>query len=609
MYTLFLAEFSRYRRWAFFLLLVQLGFWAFIARLGPLLSVGAGIRAASFLAVVLCALVFGFMQMRLHRRKNDWTYLIQRPIALRQIYLALAGAGLACLAIAVPTAWLIMVAGLDLLSNTVVDSRHYYHGIFAFFAGSCAYLAGSLIALSASRGTVLIIGSLTLVVTDISANTRLTLLIAIALIALLMYLNACAFKADPKVHFEKTAEIVFLSVPMQFGIAFVLLLLTSVFYHLPRFFIGNHPDNHPVAGAYNYLWSLDEKDRAAYLLKGSEGNGQQALIRQAQLADHVRLSHSLDRLPKRGQLHFLDDQISFVDSDRNTHWTFSHDLMLLQGNHTVSGAIQGFIGRRGFLDAADTISDNDQFATVPFLIADRFLQTPQRLYELDFEDRLLSVKFAVPGTDKLIQKPIFEEHFVALDGIENIYLFDSQDFAETQLMVSPEYTITHPPIYRDSAVIEMYRNVDGYLAVYHASQLQGFDTPGAKVIYAPLDGPAEILQDIVFPYRVHPAVIEHFDFAVSPVLNTSKQAIFRAINPDDRRFSTLAESVSAAMPASVLVTAILLTFASVFGIVFLARRIDLDRSRTVLWTLMALLLGLPALLSFGLMNRWHKQHV
>ncbi len=602
MYEIYKAEFLRYRTWALLVLLAQLSIALFLGRLGPLLEVGGTVRAISYLVIVIGSLGFGCLQMYLHRRKNDWTYLIQRPLAPYKIYLALAAAAISCIALALPAGWLIMVSGLDLFTNGVVDSRHYLHALFGCAAGVAAYLIGSLIMLSASRGAFLLIGLLALVVTDISDNTPLALLIALVLIAGLLYLNARSFKSDLSTHLQAKHAIVLMSVPMQFGIAFMLLLSTTVFYHIPRFVIGNHPDNNPVVGAYKYLWNLDEAGQVEYLLRDSDLPNKASLIRQAEIADYELLHSRPERFARRGQLHFLDEQNGITHADTNTHWAFSHDSMLLQGNSRATGEIIGYVGQNGFIDADAEPVAADRFGQVPYLIGDRYLQTLHALYEVDFSERLLTVKFALDGDDSFRKRPDFTDHFVAITSNKYLYLFDPEDFREEQETAIPDYAIPHPDMFSVGSHIGLYRMVDGFLLAYHDREYLAFNTPGAEIVYARLDGPVESLHVATFPVRAHPAPMQHFDYVVSPVLNVTRHAIFRAIDPTNTFFRSLRESAEMRMPKSVNVTALVFALCAVVGVALLARRIHLERSKTLLWLSMAVLFGLPALISFCLMN-------
>ena len=603
MYAIFNAEFLRYRKWAFMVLLAQLGIWIFVARLMPLLEAGAVIRSFSYLTIVFGSLGFGALQMYLHRRKNDWTYLIHRPLAPHKIYLALAGAGIACIALALPLGWLIMVAGLDISTNAVVDFRHYMHAFYSCSAAISAYLIGGLIIISASRGAFLLLGLLTLVLTDIPANTSVAFTIALILIAILLYLNASSFRPDPKIHLADKHTITLMSLPMQFGIVFILVLSTTVFYHIPRFMIGNHPDNNPEEGAYNYLWQLNEAEQVTHLLKDSNLPNKAALIRQADIADFEQLHSYREEFPIRGQLHFKDEQNGISHADTNSHWAFSHDSMVLQGNHIITGDIVGYFGMNGFIDADAMILATDRFDSVPFIIGDQYLQTRQTLYEIDFSERLLSIKFALDGKDSFRTRPNFRDNFVALTSENFLFLFDPEEFDEEQEPAFADYAIPHPEMHSPSAFMGLYRMVDGYLIVYHESEYNAFDSAGAEIVYARLGGSIESIHKIAFSVRVHPAPIQHFAYAVSPVLDVTKQALFRAIDPSNTRNRSLGESSAMPMPTSVQLTAAILALLAVVCVVILARRIQLERSRMTLWTVMAAIFGLPALISFGLMNK------
>ena len=89
MFELYKSEFSRYRKWSLILLGALLGVFLLVSKLKAILE-GDALQNFAFTAyAVMGGLIFGVVQMLLHKRTNNWTYLVHRPLSAHKIYAAL----------------------------------------------------------------------------------------------------------------------------------------------------------------------------------------------------------------------------------------------------------------------------------------------------------------------------------------------------------------------------------------------------------------------------------------------------------------------------------------------------------------------------------------
>lgn len=602
MFELFKSEFLRYRKWAIIAFVGQMAVWAFVAKIKPLLAPESAQSTIIMLFCVLGGVSFGAVQMVLNRRKNNWTYLIQRPVKTNHIYAALSGAAIVNMMIAVPLAWVVVVLGLDAFTDTVVDMRHYVFALFMLGTALTAYLIGSIAILSASKGAFALIFIMILWVFPKPESMTIYFTFMALVCGGLWYLNLKSFKPDLNTHVKTPLYTVLMGLPMQMALAIVLMISSTVYYHIPRFIIGNHPDNNPVEGSMSYLWNVGDKKLVEYLLKDQDIPNKERLSRQAELADADYVDSDIWTYPSAGQMPIRDKGYGLYDEATRTRWIFSNDKMLMQGSDATSGKISGWIGKNGFIDI-ENATEEDRFDSVPFLVSDMFLATPKRLYQVNYEDQELIVKFEAPTGTTLVSPPQVTDQFVALVTEENLYMFDKEDFMTEMEPADANYTIPHPLALEKVRNMETRRMVDGYIVIYFSRHYNGFQREAVSMHYAKLGRGVELIAKTDFHISRHPPIIDNLDYTISPALYMLNNQMFHILEPSEKGHASFSEVWAREYQPSVKWTALFLQIISALGGFFMARRIKLNRTMTGVWTVMCAVFSLPALVSFFLMNK------
>lgn len=607
MLELFKSEFLRYRKWGFLAAGAFLAAFIFVARIKPFLAPEQAQYAITNMVMIGGSIAFGLIQFLLHKRQNHWTYLVHRPIETHKIYIALMGAGIATLAIAVGGPWLVMVGGIDLATATVVDARHYAF-IFNFIL-LCAigYLVGSLAALNPSKGSVLLAIVLVVLMVPEPASNLAQFLPKLIVLAGLVALNLHSFKPDLALHVKKPWAILTMGGTMSFALVFGLIMFTTVIYHIPKFLMGTHPDNNPIDGTLRYYFNHEYNKRPTYALTGSEHPRAAQLAKSAELADVEYISVDRWSPPRRGQMYNQDRLFAFEHGDTNTIWQFSHDSMLLEGRHSISNEPVGAVGQNGFIEDTETATEADRFIEVPTMVGSNLMATPSKLYQVNFEDRLLEVKLEPAEGEVFISRPQIREHYVAISTDKNILMFDKREFVDEYEKAEPEFVVPHPVDTRDVYFVETFRMVDGYLLIYIGPEAFGFDKPGTAVVHAKLGGDSELIYDRHYQLYAHPAWIRHFEYMVSPALFVLKNALFYEIEPEDTDHLQVSTIMSHNYPSQVYWIAIALHLCALGGAILLARRNRLEKDSMATWCILSVVAGLPALIAFALMTPWRKE--
>lgn len=610
MFELGKSEFFRYQKWAILLCIILLGVFGFISKLKPFLEPAREQTALINLLFFGGSFAFGIMQMALHKRVNHWTYLIHRPIETSRIYMALCTAGIAIIFVGFGLPYLIMVAGLDAFGSSVIDNRHYLYVVFLLLTCTMSYLIGSLVVLNASWGIALLMIMLVLVLLPNPDNHFKQFFPVVFIIASLFYLNVKSFKPDLSRHLKQPFSLILLAVPMCFALSFCIILSSTVFYHIPRFIAGNHPDNNPVDGSYSYLWEYEPKEFPAYILENTDTEFAKQMVRQAKLADENWIDVDTWTFPRKGQLYVNDKQYSLEHSSTNSFWQFSHDEMLLIGFHKTSGKRIGLLGRNGFIKNYSKITESDRFIEVPFLLGEKYFMTKTHVFQVNFEENLLETKYQLQDNEYFIGIPQLKEHFVAFATNKNILLFDPRVYKDEYVELIPDYVVPHPVAPKFLWGLKSYRLADGYLLTYFNRHHYGYDQPGAEAYYVNLDGEVTLVGGRKFTMHKHPAWIRHLQYITSPIIYASHNMLFHFLEKDETGygFLSLAEIRAFNYPSYVNYIAILLHGLSIVGAIILCRKHTLSSPQVATWVSLCAFLSLPALFSMLLLNPWKTEN-
>ncbi|MBL4790117.1 MAG: hypothetical protein JKY60_14135 [Kordiimonadaceae bacterium] len=607
MLELYKSEFSRYRKWSLMLLGALLGVFLLVSKLKPILE-GDALQNFAFTAyAILGSLIFGVVQMLLHKRTNHWTYLVHRPLSAHKIYAAIAGAGFTVLFIAVALPWWVVTLSLDAFTNNVVDNRHYVYPLFLLLTSYVTYLIGSLVILNPNKGVIALMIMLYVLIAPTPDGMLTQFLPPIVLVGVLLYLNFMSFKVDLSTHTQKPLTVILMAVPMSLALAFLLQLSTAVFYHIPLFILDKHPDNHPVKGSYSYLWSESTPaKRLAYALEGSDHPKAAYFIKQVELADEGYISPDHWTFPRRGQMYNKDRQFELRDTTSNTSWHFSHDSMLLEGRNVTTRKRVGVVGMNGFLDSADLATPSDRFDEVPFMVGDKLLATTKVIYSVNFADRVLTVKFKPEAGEYFISRPQLskEPDYASVATNKRSLIFDKAEFFDENIVVVPEYSLPHPVDPANINYCWTYQLVDGYLFLCHGRDYFGFGRGGTELIHAKLGGTNELIASREYTVPRMPAWVHDFNNIVSPAATYVTSPVLRWMEPAETGNETFSELRARDYPTYVYwVTAFFALF-SMVGVFVMTRRHRLNKAQTGTWLVLAAILSLPVLISFFLMNPW-----
>ncbi|MCK0068944.1 hypothetical protein [Kordiimonas laminariae] len=606
MFELYKAEFARYRVWALCAVVAVLAFYGFLAKLKPFFEAEALQIAAMNIGLVGGSFGFGIVQMILHKRINHWTYLIHRPLEVHKIFIALAGAALTIISIVVVVPLLIMTVGFDAFTAETVDMRHYAYILQLLLTCFAAYAVGTFSVLNASKGAFLIILMIAAYLMPNPETDFKQFFPAIIILAGLFLLNFNSFKADLTAH-TKEPWAIFLQVSgMALGIVMAIMASSTVFYHLPLFITGQHPDDNPYDGSFSYMYEYEMGERPAYVLRNSTHPSADIYAKQAELADQEFFSLNQWTFPRQGQMYVKDKQYALQPRGLNQIWQFSHDAMLLIGRNNKTDEIIGVIGQNGFLDNLDAVTEADRFREVPFMIGESFLETTSHLYQVNFADRDMLVKHEPDAGEEYIGRLQINEDYIVIVSDKKSYLFDKVAFIDEFEATEAEYVVEHPTRPEAMAWVATYRLADGYMMLFSGNDYFANNKPGASIVHAKLGGSSELIHEEQYAYKRHPFWIQHLEFIASPANYILKNVYLHYIEPSETRNIPFKDITGNRYDTHVWIFAGFLQVLTALLAFFWSRRRNLGKAQTITWAAMGAIYGLPGFIALVLMSPWKR---
>ena len=613
MFDLFKNELHHFKKIAFIFGLVLTVCWAYASTSIPLTEMKTMKTFSVYLIVITASFIFGATQMYLHRRKAQWTCLVHRPIATNNIHLSLLGAGVLLLMTAIILPLIIVTLGYDATTNMVIEGRYYLWILHLLLVTISSYFIGTYVILSPHKAAILSFSWIILITSsrDIISSDVLIGLDVLTL-CITFFLSRISFKVDLTTQFSDKRLVLFSALVLQPWFTAIIILMQVTYYHFPLMLIDKHPDQYPQgqhAGYYSEVWRLKAPQLAEKFIDDAHPQKEQ-LVKRLEKAEIERLRTRFTPQQLIGQIQHQDKQFALNDSANKTQWVFSHRKGVLVGHHLITDEPVGFVGAQGFLAADALISEQDRFGGVPSVLFNKFIQTNDTIYVVDFSQREIEIKHQLTNGEQYQSNvaPQQSGDYYLVISDKSLYAFDYGRFDEANEYTHPAYVIEHPYPYNPTLTILYTDLIDGYLLHYQSRILHGYKKPGYGLLYVKHDGSSELLATHSFKgYRPIPSWISTQDYWISPIVVGLGYRYLESLTRPSYKDSFMSiDEVFEAYPPQ---TYYLILFAAIFSsliTLLLARKIKLSTSNTLMWCILNLICALPGLLAFFFMTNWRE---
>lgn len=614
MFSLFISEFKRYQTAAIILCILQIGLWYILSRMQMILHPSSETQAALVLSSLFGGLLFAMLSIGLHKRKNNWTYLVHRPLAISKIHSALSMAGLTLLFIAFVLPFFAVTIALDLFTDNVVEMRHYLYSVHLFFIAATAYFAGQFLMLHPSKFAFAIVFIFLYLIERNHSPLAYEMTLDAALACLTAYVAHHAFKINLSTYSTKTTIIVISVILLQPAALIGFLMLQAVYFHIPMTIFGLSPlDKKPDGEMPETFLAFVRQDAPTatdQLLARSEDGRTASLARQAAFAEYKPVSRNKVSFADRGGL-FMNDkarEFMLVDSTMKTFWVFSHNQMMYVGRDFHQEKVIGYFGPNGFISDLNEVTDANRFEHVPIVVSGQNIQTKKRFFKVDFEQKNIHLIHQLSNEEEYITSINQAFDLSVLLSNQQSYLFNKVRFEDAQTVIEPTHIVPHPTSITEFLSIDITEVSDGFMLLYQGRHLGGVEQPGAALIYQPHEAPHSLLRKHVFSEKLFPELIQNQKFMLSPIVmniidDTLTSALKFSFEPPRNKGSLWQRHIS----SQVLYFMILAALFSAVVTYVLASKIGLPTKTKWLWVVINLICALPGLLTFFLLNSVDRQ--
>jgi len=604
MFDLFKSEFKRFRLVALIAYFLQLLCWIFIGKMMILLKPEYVLHAALMLIALGSGVGIGAIQMLLHKRKNHWTYLIHRPMTLSHIHGAISAAAICIIFLGFILPFTSVIIYLDLMTNNVVDFRHYLMPLDMMLIAATAYFITSYVVLSPSKLVLISLFMLSYIMTRQNVEASYMLTVAAIFCGLSFYMAKSAFKVDLSVFSSKKAMIILSSVALQPLIFILMTMAQGVYYHLPLSIMSAHPGKYITTASFFSFKRSNSEQQFEQLLTLSQDSIAPSLKRQISLATFKDFSMRKRNIVTKGQLFTSDRSFEMWDKEQNL-WVFSHDKMLFEGRHLRTDHPVGYMTISGFVENLADITPQHRFKQIPNIIDAQYIYTKQRLFKVDFEEKTVSLIYQLPTTQQFSGLPLTHYDITMLRTDENLIIFDKTDFNTAQSIVEPLALVPLPTDLENHIHVQISQMSDGYLMMFNSDHFFGFEQAGSQLMYLPHEENVRSLAQKRFTTRHYPRLITEQAFTLSPiVVNLLDFSLGRLLSTQKTVPQSNGYFWQRDYPAQIWWFCIGAALFSALLTLMIAKRLPMSTSNRWLWTLLSLVGALPALVAFLLLNDW-----
>jgi hypothetical protein len=596
MWSLFRSELARFRKGALAFAALHVLVLIFGGRLIDLLQQPSTVYRVWGALYGLAGFLFGLYQLGSYRKPSAWLFLLHRPLAPSRIFGALLAASATLIALALE-----LPLGLALLPTAAFGGPHVVdvrHGVLLLTVPALAlsgYLLGAYVMLRGRWQAAAIVVLPTLLLMSDASGARV-LWVHAAVVLWLAFLTQRAFRPDLGALPKRPLTVIATALPLQLAAYLLLLALGSVGYQLGLIALGTSPLNQtPAPGGYVEASVASSAD---LLLAGlGDRNDAQAQLWRAQIpiTEKFRIDPSFDAFPVRGQLTNLGP-VQLEDPAHHARWTFSHDAMRFRGFDLLTHRPTGLLGTKG-VSAGQP--EADRFAEVPLLLDGATVVTPHQLAQFDADAQAMHTRISLAPDEVFAAPPQRAGEALMVLSDRHLSFFDARAFARDAGLLSAKLQVPVPGPIAQLTRVDVAELAEGYLVSFtfgrgcHDGRSDGWQElvrVDASGQVTPLNRRA-LVPDF-------PALFRFREVWLSPALSTLERAAISAFavpNP-------LGDAPRPALPREVLTLVALLAALSITLAAGWAWTLPISPLRKLVWIAICGAVGVPALVSFVLLN-------
>ena len=601
MLKLITCEWLRIKKAVVIALSVHVIVLALLIKFGLFNSDAIGFKMSLVLIYGGCGYLFGFTQLKKHTALNQWTYLINRPIDVKHIYLALLITALFGFIIVIILPFFTATFVLDYWLIEIIDQRHYQQLVYILGIVVCFYLVACFTVLVKNKAAHLLLMLAILPVISLNMGGHVYWLLT-GVVFWIFVMVISSVKVNLNGSLDSLTSQITTVIAYQYVLYFFIFSLFVMVNELTLDIDYRHQD------------SSNKKLNSSRYLDIAFFNPEDALItslhtqdqKHADLIEEIKLNKTT-RIRKRvwfhpniQQLPFMDENKAVIeDAENNISWQFSHDLMLFVGKNTVNKKIVGYLGPKNTFTKLEETKPVELFPAVPWVQYNQIV-VKNKVYEYQSNLQSFRLLFTASDGEYLLNGLQNLGSVHAVISTKRLYLFDSIDYHNNELPLQTQIMMPLLGDYNNLWDIQITEVVDRFILsflygkssrhnIYKAQQLSYEFT---------LMGEVKLLNQRVLQ-QSPPLLIKDMDYMISPAWKLALD--YFPTHPSRDRYLSQRPQVDR-LAKSTYMSLLLLAILYAVMTLTLAKQRAVSGLRKWIWVIFNTVLGLPGIFSFMLLN-------
>ncbi len=459
------------------------------------------------------ALLLGWLQMKAYRSVNMWTYLINRPVKIHHMCLALVVAGTLILTAGLVLPYVMVTLFVDLVGLYIVDWRHYLQAVYIFWVALSFYLTASYITLSGHKAAFAVLILPVIIIMSLFSGGPVTV-VAMMVTAWLILMLLGAFKASLNSPRRSAVETILTSVPFHLA---ALMLMSLVLAFVVQAFMMLK-DGAGIKIAWNKYFANDIYEHLIYtdnnekLILGLDldstvrFNKTEDLAyyqRQINLSQAYEINKQWVSFPRHQQLPFLQNyqQLFLSDTGNGIKWIYSHNKRQFLGRKESPGsavlghALKDISSEDNLIESQHQVANNHisnlVFDEVPRVLGHQVITT-SKVYFYDKYSQQLNHRIELSGDEYLLSGMEKKGSHYALLSSEALYLLDPVSFDNSRGLATTLARVPLPKPYENLNGITWSELLDSNIISFLYGKLSETGQYSAEQITYSLDNNYQI---------------------------------------------------------------------------------------------------------------------
>lgn len=537
---------------------------------------------------------FAAQQMYTHIKNGQWVFLINRPIATRNLFFALVGAGLCLLSIIILLPLFLNLIWLELTASTPLSGLNYFEALHHLATAILFYASACFLMLSATRLAVMAISIPLLIALNSPISSEIFLLLALAIP---FTLGIALFSFKPNLHTlpRNIIKKALTLLPLQFG------MYVAIAFSID----GLSASYMKVKGGAQAVYTKESFESIAVTAHHDIMNHAIDLMETLPSAywwHEANYSVGNFKFTPRHWLHpnpaslLFTKQNHLVDNHNGVQWVFDHREKLFRTRNIKPTQWFGHLGK---IDNINDAQHDERFTDLAYpmqLGSKNIILHGNQLYTPNFIESRFDLRLELHQGEHFYIIKRLKEYIVVISD-QRLFIFDDIDLRVFDDRLTARMEIALPAPVQSITTVQLRILNGGYLIAILANSVNLNDTYHNPTLFLGFQLIAREFQELL-NVKINKGGAEIYrnrDLIISPLMSQ----VYTLISRDsilNRSDATPLSNTSLVAMGGLSLVAFLLT-------AYRIRHTTTRKAERYLWLILSLINGIPSLLCCFLLTK------